>query len=69
MDLTPEQIAEGWIEHRGGRQPCGRCKVSVMFRDGTIRGNRNPLSVPWEHRLIGMEYPELHIIAYRKEPT
>ena len=69
MRLSKDQMADGWIAHHGGRQPCGdSCRVSVMFRDGTIREWYRPSTIAWEHGRIGLNYPQLHIIAYRKKP-
>jgi len=75
--LTPEQIAEGWIEHDGGPCPVPLdSKVDVMFRDGSGSKRRhraqwwtafNPVIAAqdlWRHEAG----PENDIIAYRPEP-
>lgn len=72
--LTPEQIAEGWIEHDGGPCPVPFSSrvAAIKFRDGLIRtsGGRGfrASAIPWQHILIGRGNPDLHIIAYRPEP-
>lgn len=68
--LTPEQIADGWIEHDGGPCPVEPdSRPTVLFRDGEIADNgEEAASWVWEHQNFGRAFEHLHIIAYRPEP-
>lgn len=57
MPLTPEQIADGWIE-RDGALSDGRC--DLMFDSGEV-------SLQCVVRLAAVAVGLNHIIAYRKE--
>ncbi len=71
MTLTEQMKADGWIEHDGGPCPVPReTNVRLMWRDGHISRWSQKITaknVPWVHRFIGMDQPDLHIIAYRPE--
>jgi len=70
MSLTPEMIADGWIEHDGKRCPVSLDSMpSVLFRDGHAKsGQKARFWVTpgnfWDHRY---RYDFQHIIAYKPE--
>jgi hypothetical protein len=68
MTLTPEQIAEGWLEHDGGGCPVSpETEVRLWFRD--YRSLVRPASwAIWEHGSSLLERRD-EVIAYRPEPT
>lgn len=59
--LTPEQIADGWIEHDGGPCPVG-ARVPVIYRDGAIE-QAGPSSILWSW--FSGSSGENDIIAYK----
>lgn len=65
MTLTPEQIADGWIEHDGGDYPPVEVDdmVFVLLRDGDPKGYDAAGYFDWRHTGDGSD-----IIAYRLEP-
>ncbi len=65
--LTPEQIAEGWVEWHGGECPVwGESSPRLLFRDGEITpigSNHKASGYHWKHG------PNKHdIIAYCPDP-
>ena len=62
MPLTPEQIADGWIEHDGGECPIPYWQV--LLRDGRTMRTRGS-DMYWPH-FAGEPYAA-DIIAYRPE--
>ena len=63
--LTPEQIADGWIEHDGGKCPVPLpSRVTIMCRSGDIgTGEASICFWRWEEKPVDYD-----IIAYRPEP-
>ena len=64
--LTPEQIADGWIEHDGGHHPMNRTPrggIPVVIRAGIV-GYVSHAARTWVHT-GGLT----DIIAYRPEPS
>ena len=62
--LTPEQIADGWIEWHGGECPVwGGSVPEIMFRNGVI--DRELLASDWRWHHVGFNGD---IIAYRPDP-
>lgn len=68
--LTPEQIAEGWIEHDGGPCPVAmHIEITPLYRDkeDPRKGMRRPFgyagAFDWAH-----DGEDDDIIAYRPEP-
>ena len=70
--LTPDQIADGWIEHVGGPCPVPLdSMVATLWGDGKMFPRRSAIGFTiwhenWEHE--GGD-PEYCIIAYKPEPT
>jgi len=64
--LTPQQIAEGWIEWHGGPKPAPGKRVSLLLRDGSKGAVNQPSEeLVWSH-LTGASYiKDPEIIAYR----
>ena len=64
--LTPEQIADGWIEHDGKWCPVEiYAKVSVRFGNGAVDGPAAARLWEWKWRNDPMD----DIIAYKPELT
>lgn len=76
--LTPEQIAEGWVEHDGGPCPVPLdSRVGLMFgpdADGFVAVFRGPLIAKWHTAEFGPDdwqhkgRQSDRIFAYRPEP-
>lgn len=63
MTLTPEQIADGWVEHDGSVAPADIESIErVMFRFGDQ--SADPCDYGWPH--LGLTGD---IIAYKRKPT
>lgn len=70
--LTPEQIADGWIEHDGGPCPVPLgARVEYLRRGAPFCGGMatSAVLIPWYEWAWGI-YPQRQsdIIAYRPEP-
>lgn len=63
-DLTPEQVADGWIAYGRPLDLRASTRVSVMFRNGLYAMNKRYGDLDWLTRLC---VQPLDIIAYRVE--
>ena len=65
--LTPEQIADGWIEHDGGPWPVALDSCpGIIFRDGEVIPIGQYSAGPWYWWVSQTTNPR-DIIAYRPE--
>ena len=63
--LTPEQIADGWIEHDGGPCPVPLdSRPRILFKVGEPYGSGRVRATCW----VWGGYGRAAIIAYRPEP-
>lgn len=73
IDLTPEQIAEGWKPWAGGPCPVPlESKPAVMFADKTKEDRHNLTASFWAQADDWWQHegddPTAFIIAYKEEP-
>ena len=70
MTLTPEQIADGWIEHDGGECPVPLdSRPKILWGDGWITKSDKVPAGDWDDSWRHCGPIKHHIIAYKPELT